>query len=562
MTSTANRPGRLNNSSDRVPDILDAIAALSSNAIPTPPVLARALLDLLPEEVWSNPDYRWLDPATKSGSILREAARRLMEGLAGWEPDPIKRSEHILRNMLYGCAITQVHGEMTRRSVYVSRDATSEYSLVPFKDPEGHLPFVPADHDFKLNKQGRPTGSCRLCGAPVKLERGSTRENYAYAFVHGAYPTEEMDDMQFDVIVGNPPYQIGTDGHGATASTIYHHFVDRAIALNPRYLAMITPSRWFSGGKGLDDFRAKMISDRRLRTMVDNPKLFDCFPGVKIRGGVNYFLWDRDHDGDCDFSTRIDGVVVSTVTRDLRLGKGVLVRDTNALSIIEKVSARLTSSVEDICSVTKPFGLTMRSNYAGSVAEPFHGAIPLIYASHVGYSRLDQIQRNHAWIDRWKVLLPMASSGDTNQDSTGRIVDVVLGEPIAVAPGSACTQTYFIAGMFESREETENFAHYLATKFVRFLVLQRKTTQHMRQDRFRFVPLLDMNRRWKDEDLYLEFGLSQAEIDHIEATIKPRSVNLSLDSPIPASHLPGGAKYRAPGDRTETETVELDEDDE
>lgn len=202
-------------------------------------------------------------------------------------------------------------------------------------------------------------------------------------------------------------------------------------------------------------------------------------------------------------------------------------------------------SVEAQCSVTKPFGLTMRSNYPGSVAEPFEGAIPLIYANRIGYSRPDQIQRNHEWIGRCKVLLPMVSSGDTPVDGEGRIVDVVLGEPIALAPGSACTQTYFIAGMFDSGDETENYAHYLATKFVRFLVLQRKTTQHVTPDRFRFAPMLDMAVRWTDEKIYAEFGLSQEEIDYIEASIKPRSVNLSLDSPIPSSHLPGGVKHRS-----------------
>lgn len=546
----------------RVPDILDVIAALSSDAVPTPPMLARALLDLLPGEVWSSPDYRWLDPATKSGSILREAARRLMVGLAAWEPDPAKRADHILRNMLYGCGITQVHGEMTRRSVYVSRDATSEHSLVRFDKPCGNLPFIPAEHEYPISKQGRAAGPCRICGAPASLERGTNRENYAYAFIHGAYPTEEMQDMKFDVIVGNPPYQLGTEGFGATASPIYHRFVERAMALNPKYLTMIIPSRWFAGGKGLDGFREKMIADRRIRSIVDNPKVFDCFPGVKIRGGVNYFMWDRDHSGDCEFSTRIDGSVVNAMTRDLREGDGVLVRDNRAMSIIRKVAAKSPERAEKLCTVTKPFGLTMRSNYTGSVPEPFEGSIPLIYASHVGYSRPDQIQRNHQWIDRWKVLLPMASSGDTNQDDQGRIVDVVLGEPICLAPGSACTQTYFIIGMFDTRDETENYANFIATKFVRFLVLQRKLTQHVTPDRFRFVPLLDMKRRWSDADLYEHFGLTDEEIAHIEASIKPRSVNLSLDSPIPASHLPGGAKYRAPGERFEESATSLVEDDE
>ena len=518
-----------------VPDILDCLAQLSNSAVPTPPKLAKAMLDILPEEVWSRPDYVWLDPFSKSGVFLREVATRLFDGLADWEPDFVARREHIFRNMLFGAATTEMTGIVSRRSVYCSADASSAHSVVRFDDPQGNLPFVPAEHDFDAG------GKCKRCRASDDLERGDDRENYAYSFIHGAYPTKEMAGMKFDVIVGNPPYQVGTEGFGATASTIYHRFVEEAINLDPRYVLMITPSRWFAGGKGLDDFRAQMISDRRLAKLVDNPKLFDCFPGVEIKGGVSYFLWDRAHDGDCEFSTRVDGVVRSTMMRDLRDGDGVLVRDNRAMAIIQKASPGSGGSVEQQCSVTKPFGLTMRSNYPGSVAEPFDGAIPLIYSNKIGYSRPDQIQRNHQWIDRWKVLLPRTGDGH------GRDVSYVIGEPIALAPGSACTQTYFIAGMFDTRAETENYANYLATKFVRFLVLQRKITQDVTPDRFRFVPMLDMTRAWGDEDLYEHFGLTEEEREYIESTIAPREVNWTgLDSPdgVPTSHLPGGSKYR------------------
>ena len=309
---------------DHVPDILDCLAQLSNDEVPTPPALARDMLDLLPDVVWTDPHLRWLDPFCKSGIFLREIATRLLEGLAQWEPDFDKRRNHIFRNMLHGTSITKMTGIISRRSVYYSHDASSEHSVIRFDDPEGNLPFVGAEHKFGHNSK------CVTCGAPADLERGPDRENYAYSFVHGTYPTKELATMKFDVIVGNPPYQIGTDGHGATASTIYHRFVEQAIGLEPRYVVMITPSRWFAGGKGLDDFRERMINDRRLRALVDNPKVFDCFPGVKIRGGVSYFLWDREHHGDCTLTTRVDGVPVSTAVRDLRLGEGVLVRDNRA----------------------------------------------------------------------------------------------------------------------------------------------------------------------------------------------------------------------------------------
>lgn len=521
-----------------IPDILDCLAQLSNDEVPTPPKLARAMLDLLPDEVWHNPHYKWLDPGCKSGVFLREAASRLLKELAEWQPDFEKRREHVFRNMLYGTSVTEMTGMIARRSVYCSRDASGQHSIVRFDTEGGNIPFVPTRHTFRDDR-------CTICGAPQDLERGSHRENYAYAFIHGSYPTPEMQDMKFDVIVGNPPYQVGTAGFGATASTIYHKFVETAIQANPRYVLMVTPSRWFSGGKGLHDFRENMIADRHVCKLIDNPKVFDCFPGVEIMGGVSYFLWDRDHDGDCEFSTRVNGIVRSTMTRDLREGEGVLVRDNHAIGVIHK-TRRVKARVEDICTVTKPFGLTMRSNYPGSVVKPFEGAIPLIYATKIGYSRPNQIQRNHQWINRWKVLLPKAYNGGQQVDDEGIVRQTVLGEPIALAPGAACTQTYFIAGMFDSRDETENYAYYLATKFVRFLVLQRKTTQDNTPDKFRFVPMLDMTRRWTDEMLYDKFSLTTEERTYIEKSIKPRSVNLSLDSPIPASHLPGGSKYRSP----------------
>lgn len=347
--------------------------------------------------------------------------------------------------------------------------------------------------------------------------------------------------MKFDVIVGNPPYQIDSDGNTRTMP-IYQKFVDQAIALDPRYVLMITPSRWFAGGLGLDDFRARMIADRRLAKLVDNPKIFDCFPGVKIRGGVSYFLWNREHDGDTEFSTRIDGTIRSTVRRDLRKGDGVLVRDNRAAVITERVAQHGYPSVEETFGPQVPFGL--RTNFSGSLDLPFPNSIPVIYGTRVGYVRDDQLERNHVWVGRWKVLLPKAGSGDTPLDNEGNIVDVVTGAPIALAPGSACTQTYFVAGVFDSAIETENYANYLATKFVRFLVLQRKVTQDITPDRFRFAPMLDMTRSWTDEDLYEHFNLTNEEREYINLTIKPRSVNFSLNSPIPASHLPGGSKHR------------------
>ncbi|WP_196189340.1 Eco57I restriction-modification methylase domain-containing protein [Conexibacter sp. W3-3-2] len=325
------------------------------------------MLDVLPEGIWSNPELRWLDPFCKSGVFLREIASRLLDSLAEWEPDHVKRREHIYRNMLFGCSITEMTGHIARRSLYYSRDASGTHSVVKFDSDQGNLPFVPAEHRFVK-------GRCDVCGAPEDLERGGGRENYAYAFIHDAFPTKEMDGMSFDVIVGNPPYQIDSEGNTRTMP-IYQKFVEQAIRLNPRHLVMITPSRWFAGGLGLDHFRATMVADRHIAKMVDNPKLFDCFPGVEIKGGVSYFLWSRDHDGDCEFSTRIDGEITSTLVRDLRDGEGVLLRQNEAIPVLKKIRAKGDPSVAHRISSQAPFEL--RSNFTGSKKKPDADAVKL-----------------------------------------------------------------------------------------------------------------------------------------------------------------------------------------
>lgn len=273
-TTTMNRFGQ------HVPDILDCLAQLSNDEVPTPPRLARDMLDLLPEDVWTNADLKWLDPFCKSGVFLREVASRLLDGLAGWEPDLKKRRDHIFRNMLYGNAITEMTGIIARRTVYCSKDASGTHSVVRFDDAQGNIPFIPTEHAF--GKQG---DRCVVCGAPAELERGTSRENYAYSFIHGSYPTKEMADMKFDVIVGNPPYHLEDEGYGTSATTLYHLFVEQAKALNPRLLCMIIPSRWFAGGKGLDTFRESMLGDNRIRSITDFLSASDAFPGIGLKGG-------------------------------------------------------------------------------------------------------------------------------------------------------------------------------------------------------------------------------------------------------------------------------------
>ena len=558
MTQTPAAPSAGGRLDAHIPDVLETLAQLPNDDVYTPPKVASAMLDILPAHVWSEPNYRWLDPATKSGVFLREAFRRLMVGLADWEPDGSRRREHILKNMLFGAATTQINGEIARRTLYHTKNATGTEIkddllsdiVVHFDSSDGNVAFVETEHTLD-----RAERFCTICRAPAKLIR-ARRENFAFSFIHGTYPTEEVADVQFDVIIGNPPYQIGMDdGQGnrtANITPLYHLFVEKAIAMNPRYIVMITPSRWFAGGKGLSEYRERMVADRRLRILVDNPKLYDVFPQAEIKGGVSFFLWDRDYEGDCEFSTRVDGSIRDRALRDLRLGQGVVLRDNYAARIVERIVSRgfPDGSLEDVVSASDPFGQAIKTNYSGhtdrvsgetwlAYEEPGEARIPLVYKNCVKYVLREALQRNKDWVDRWKVLVPTAGDGH------GREVSFVIGEPLALAPGSACTQSYLVAGTFETAAEAKNFASYLTTKFVRFLVLQRKISQHLTNTRFAFVPRLDMTRRWTDADLYEHFNLTDDEISYIERVIAPREPILSLDSPIPSTHLPGGRKYRA-----------------
>ena len=494
-----------------VPDILDCLAQLSNDEVPTPPKLARAMLDVLQAEVWSQPDYRWLDPFCKSGIFLREAAARLLEGLSDQIPDFEKRRDHIYRNMLWGTSITGMTGMISRRSLYYSRDASGPASVVTFDHEAGNLPFIHAKHTFPKKKDGTVAGGCTICGAPFDLERGEGRENHAYSFIHGAYPTEEMKDMKFDVIVGNPPYQVSDGGHGASSTPIYQNFVEAAMDLDPRYVLMITPSRWFAGGKGLDKFRDRMLGDNGLRVLVDYPKLYDCFPGVKIRGGVSYFLWDREHDGPCRVQTMWEGEPVGLAVERTLSGYGVLVRRNEAVPILDKVRVRAETTLANRVSSRKPFGFP--TNFHGKATGKFND-VKLFGSQKVTWIDRGEIKVNSDWVDDWKVLMTAV------QGTSAAVETMFLSRPIIAGPRTACTETYVVAGRFGTETEAQNYAGFLRTRFVRFLVSLRKATQHATRDVYSFVPDLPMNQVWTDEALYQRYGITEDEVAFIESQVK------------------------------------------
>ncbi len=413
------------------PDILEVIADLSNDEVFTPPKVANAVLDMLPEHVWSDPTLRWLDPGCKTGVFLREVTRRLLRGLADQFPDEQSCLAHILENMVFGIGVTELTSLMSRRTLYCSKNASGEHAAVQLTSASGKVWFDRVEHSY--NAQGR----CPECGASKAEMERENRENYAYAFIHegGRKQVEEAMGMKFDVIVGNPPYQMTGGGGGTNDTPIYNLFVDQAKALNPRYIAMIIPSRWMAGGRGLDEFRTTMLSDQRIRALVDYENAKDLFPAVGINGGICYFLWDRDNRGSCTSTTRRNGAAIGPAERDLSEFE-VFVRDPRALSILRKVLATNGDSFANMVSGDTPFGLATNFTDYRKHATPRSGEVRL-YANEgtirvKGAIERSVITKNTPLIDVWKVLIPEAGSGREREVSG---VDLVLGPSLLAEPG-------------------------------------------------------------------------------------------------------------------------------
>ncbi len=502
----------MNYSSDSYnPDVLSCLANLSNDEVFTPPNLVNDILDLLPGELWSDPKAKFLDPVSKSGVFLREMAKRLMKGLEEQIPDKQERINHIFTQQLYGIAITELTSLLSRRSVYCSKIANGKYSICEtFATEQGNILYERLQHTWH-------NGKCTYCGASQEVyDREEVLETYAYHFIHTDQP-EKIFNMKFDVIVGNPPYQLSDGGFGTSATAIYHKFVEQAKKLNPKYLSMIIPARWYSGGKGMDNFRDEMLKDNRIRQIVDYPEAIDCFPGVQIKGGVCYFLWDRENRGLCKVFTSRKGEIVSEMTRPLlEEDCETFIRYNEAISILKKVQKLKEISLKEKISVRKPFGL--ETTYKGE-PKTFDNAITLYQNGGVGFIKQAEIKTNYEIIKFYKTLIPPLGSGSDTFPHT------ILGKPFVVEPNSACTETYLVASVFKNRKEAENLAQYLTTKFLRFLVLLNKPTQHATSKVYAFVPIQDFSESWTDEKLYKKYNLTEEEISFIESMIRPMDLS-------------------------------------
>lgn len=494
------------------PDVLTCLANLSNDEVFTPPTVVNQMLDMLPAELFRSSKTTFLDPVSKSGVFLREIAKRLMIGLADEFPDIRERANHIFTRQLFGIAITELTSLLSRRSVYCSKYANGRYSLcTEFKDEQGNIHFRDLEHSFV-------NGKCKYCGASEEVFGKKVRgdlESHAYEFIHTDKPQTLFKNMKFDVIIGNPPYQLSDGGNAASAMPIYQLFVEQAKKLNPRYLTMIIPARWYAGGRGLDEFRQNMLSDNRITCLVDYPDSRDCFANVNIAGGICYFLWNRDQTGDCkvvNVTSRESSVSIRKLNQF-----PVFVRANKAIKIIDKVTSKdFVSLSKEVCS-SNPFGFR---TYVRGEEKPFEGSLKLITSDGFGYVRKSDVLRNKDAVDCYNVILSRAISGGNKPGSDGKYL-IIPSTMRVMMPNEVCAETYQCIGRYDNENEANNLRSYLATIFVRFLMFQAITGIMVNRESFAFVPLQDFSHPWTDEMLYEKYGLTEEEIAFIESMIRP-----------------------------------------
>lgn len=514
------------------PDVLSCLADLSNDEVLTPPTIVNEMLDLLPQELFKNPNTKILDPCCKSGVFLREAAKRFIEG----EREQFKSLQEcidwIFHNQLYGVAITELTSLLARRSVYCSKYPNSPYSITQFDayEIQGNILYQRVEHKWEGTGDKK---RCSFCGASAKeLDRGSALETHAYEFIHIDDP-EELFNMKFDVIIGNPPYQLETGGgteekkSATQAKPIYHKFIEQAKKLHPKYISMIIPARWYNGGMGLNQFRTDMLSDKSLVRLVDYNNSKDCFQGVDIAGGVCYFLWDRDNPSENCRITNITGDGTNTLERPLSEFGSFFVRANDSISIIKKVLSQADSFMNESVSAIDTFGIPSKEK---GHKDRRSGDVKLLHS--VGYNdqgnsyiELAKIKKNQNLINKFKVkisiMVPQGGEVGIKPENGYRSIST----PQIVPPGMVDTFSYLNIGFFDTEEEAQNLISYISTKFARYLLRSTYSSVHVSKENFCFVPSMDMKKKWTDDQLYDRFNLDDSERALIEKTMRPMDLN-------------------------------------
>lgn len=490
------------------PDVLTCLANLSNDEVFTPPEVAVEMLDKLPKELFCNPDTTFLDPACKSGVFLREIAKRLIKGLEPQIPDLQDRLDHIFHKQLYGIAITELTSLLSRRSLYCSKYPNSEFSVSKFDNVEGNIRYKRIQHTWV-------SGKCKYCGATQsQYERSTDLETHAYELIHMHSP-QEILNMNFDVIISNPPYQLSDGGNGVSAAPIFQHFVEQAKKLNPKYMTMIIPARWYAGGKGLDDFRENMLNDKHLRQIVDYESSKDCFDGVNIAGGICYFLWDRDNPGNCVIT---NSGKENCYSMERALNEfPILIRSNMAVSIVHKVMANDFEPYSNHAYPRNPFGFA--TNFRGRT-DKSKGDIEILTSKGFQYIKRSDVKKNADIIDYYKILIGRLVPSNGELDVDPKDGYRVITDTRIIEPGQINTETYLDIGVFKTKQEAENFDKFLNSKLPRFLLRQAISSLNVTRECFRFVPYLDFKEEWTDEKMYKKYGLTKEEIAHVEATIR------------------------------------------
>lgn len=504
-------------------DILNTLSNLSSDEVFTPPEIVNKMLDMLPQELFESETTTFLDPCTKSGVFLREIVKRLNKGLENKIPNLQERINHILSKQIYGIATTELCHFMSKRTLYCSKFANDKYSIgeKDFKNNDGNVLYIQCNHIFNSE------GVCKICGISEKvLKQRQSDENYAYSFIHEDVETikRRYNGMRFDVIIGNPPYQMDDGGAQASAKPIYNLFIDQALKLNPRYASFIIPSRWFTGGKGLNDFRDRMIHSNHFIKLVDFFNASECFQNVEIKGGVCYFLYSQDYTGKCQIETHVSQNKIIKSNRYLSENEKseIFIRDPRLITLRNKIWLKATRSFSSIVSSFKPYGLrgdvfsnTSKYGLPSMFDKPFTNSIEI-----VGLINNKRIKKyvgsaypfpKQGLLNEYKVFLARNWGSGKSSD--------VPSDPILASPEMACTETFVEIGPFKNSHECENVINFIKTKFFRVMVSIKKFDQSASKSVYEYVPLLDFSEYWNDEKIYKYFDLTQEEIEIIDDII-------------------------------------------